>query len=177
MSLTCKVGGARETFESGLGLEVADALDNAFGAENEWEGASPRAFGDLIGSSWSDIQDRAVAELGEGEIPNLLAMNDEGGGVYLPAHVQAVTLPLSAGKRLRCASLPGLRAELAALADRWDLPLEDEALRDILRIALDPVDGPVADLPEVLTFARLALAANEAVRRDCPLWLVGNSGN
>ena len=31
----------------------------------------------------------------------------------------------------------------------------------------------VADAPEILTFARLALAANEATRRDCPLWVVG----
>ena len=30
MSLTCKVGGARETFEPGLGREVAGVLDNAF---------------------------------------------------------------------------------------------------------------------------------------------------
>ncbi len=37
----------------------------------------------------------------------------------------------------------------------------------------DPDDGWVADAPEILTFARLALAANEATRRDCPLWLVG----
>jgi hypothetical protein len=28
----------------------------------------------------------------------------------------------------------------------------------------------------VMTFARLALAANEAMRRDCPLWLVGQEG-
>ena len=42
-----------------------------------------------------------------------------------------------------------------------------------LRIAEDQV----ADLPEVLTFARLMLAANEAVRRDCPLWLVGGAGD
>ncbi|HEU5118275.1 MAG TPA: hypothetical protein VFT74_16775 [Isosphaeraceae bacterium] len=176
MSLTCKVGGARETFEPGLGREVAGVLDNAFGAENEWEGTGPRAFGDLIGSSWADFQTRAVEELGKNELPNLLAMNAEGGGVYLPAHVQPVSLPLSAGKGLRCASLPGLRRELVALAERWDLPQEDEALRDILRVAQDSVDGPVADLPEVLTFARLMLAANEAVRRDCPLWLVGDAG-
>ena len=43
----------------------------------------------------------------------------------------------------------------------------------MLDIHLDPVDGCVADALENVTFARLALAANEAVRRDCPLWLVG----
>ena len=87
--------------------------------------------------------------------------------------MRAVSLPLSAGQALRCASLPGLRRELAELAERWDLPLDDEGLEDLLRVYRDPDDGWVADAPEVMSFARLALAANEAVRRDCPLWLVG----
>lgn len=174
MGLSCKVGGARGTFEPAYGVAVADALDNAFGAESEWEGTAPRGFGELSGSSWAEFQERAVAELGAESLPNLLAMGERGGGVYLPAHVQAVTLPLAAGPGLRCASLPGLRRELAELAERWDLPLDDDGLNDILRIAQDANDGFVADLPEVLTFARLALAANEAVRHDCPLWLVGD---
>jgi hypothetical protein len=42
-----------------------------------------------------------------------------------------------------------------------------------LNIHRDPDDGWVADAPEIRAFARIALAANEAVRRDCPLWLVG----
>jgi hypothetical protein len=173
MGLTCTVGGARGTFEEGFANEVAGLLDQAFGAEGDWEGTAPRQFGELTGASWAEFQEHAVAELGADELPNLLALGEEGRGVYLPAHVRAVSLPLSAGGPLRCASLPGLRRELAALAERWDLPLDDEALWDILRIAQDPDDGLVADAPEVLTFARLALAANEAVRRDCPLWLVG----
>ena len=81
--------------------------------------------------------------------------------------------PLSAGRALKCASLPGLRNELFELAQQWDLPLDDDGLKELLRVAHDPDDGCVVDAPEVLTFARLALAANEAVRRDCPLWLVG----
>ena len=175
MSLSCKVGGARGTFASSFGDEVAGALDHAFGAESEWEGATPIGFGDLTGASWSEFQERAVAELGAENLVNLLAMGEEGGGVYLPAHVQALTLPLAAGRRLRCASLHGFRRELAALAERWDLSMDDEGLTEILRVAQDSADGFVADLPEVLTFARLALAANEAVRRDCPLWLVGGA--
>ena len=111
--------------------------------------------------------------LGADAVPNLLALGEDGRGVYLPAHVRAVSLPLSAGRALRCASLPGLRRELAELAERWDLPLDDEGLKDLLRVHRDPDDGWVADAPEILAFARLALAANEAVRRDCPLWLVG----
>ncbi len=173
MSLSCKVGGARGTFASSYGDEVAGVLDHAFGAESEWEGTTPVGFGDLTGACWSEFQERAVAELGTENLPNLLAMAEEGGGVYLPAHVQAVTLPLAAGRRLRCASLHGLRRELIALAERWELPLNDDSLSEILHVAQDSCDGFVADLPEVLTFARLALAANEAVRRDCPLWLVG----
>jgi hypothetical protein len=173
MTLSCKVGGARETFEARYGTEVAGALDSAFGAEDEWEGATPIGFGDLTASSWEEFQDRAVAELGADALPNLLAIDEREGGAYVPGHVRAITLTLPSGRQLRCASLPGLRRELTTLAESWDLPQDDEGLADVLRIAQDGNDGFVADLPEVLTFARLALAANEAVRKDCPLWLVG----
>jgi hypothetical protein len=173
MGLTCTVGGARGTFEDRFADEVAGVLDHAFGAEGDWEGVAPRHFGELIGTGWTELQERALSELGPDTIPNLLALGEEGRGVYLPAHVQTVTLPLSAGSPLRCASLPGLRQELSELAERWELPLDDQGLLDILQVSRDPDDGWVADAPEILTFARLALAANEAVRRDCPLWLVG----
>lgn len=173
MGLTCTVGGAKGTFEADFANEVAGVLDHAFGAEGDWEGASPRHFGELIGAGLSELQERAISEVGADAIPNLLALGEGCRGVYLPAHVQAVTLPLSAGSPLRCASLPGLRQELTDLADRWDLPVDDQGLLDILQVSSDPDDGWVADAPEILTFARLALAANEAVRRDCPLWLVG----
>jgi hypothetical protein len=173
MGLTCTVGGARATFESGFAREVAELLDSAFGGESDWEGISPRQFGELLSTSWAEFRRKAAAELGDYAIPNLLAMSADGRGVYLPANVQAVSLPLPAGGPLRCASLPGLRRELSELAERWELPLDDEGLTDIVRAAAEPDDGPVADAPEVLAFARLALAANEAVRGDCPLWLVG----
>jgi hypothetical protein len=172
MGLSFTVGGTRGTFDDRLADEVAGVLDHAFGAECDWEGAPPRQFGELDDRGWPDLQARASAELGAESIPNLLAMGPAGQGVYLPAHVRAVSLATSAGA-LRCASLPGLRRELADLAARWDIPLDDASLRDVLRTFADPDDGPVADAPEALAFARLALAANEAVRRDCPLWLVG----
>jgi hypothetical protein len=173
MGLSFTVGGTRGTFEEGFANEVACLLDNAFGAEGDWEGVPPRHFGELAESGWTDLQNRAVEMLGAESVPNLLALGQEGRGVYLPANVQAVSLPLSAGAALRCASLPGLRQELAELALRWDLALDDEALKDVLNVHRDPDDGWVADAPETLAFARIALAANEAVRRDCPLWLVG----
>ena len=175
MGLSFTVGGTRGTFDEGFADEVAGVLDHAFGAEGDWEGVEPLHFGELAGTGWADLQARAVEELGREGASNLLALGEEGRGVYLPAHVQAVSLPLSRGDSLRCASLPGLRGELAELSQRWDLPLEDQALRDILAVRQDPDDGWVADAPEILTFARLALAANEAVRRDCPLWLVGQT--
>jgi hypothetical protein len=171
--LSFTVGGAKGTFEERFAVEVAGLLDNAFGAEGDWEGEEPRHFGELVDSGWGELQDRAALELGPEEIPNLLALGTEGRGVYLPTHVRAVSLPLSAGGPLRCASLPGLRRELAELADRWGLPLDDQGLRDLLSVHTDPDDGWVADAPEIVTFARLSLAANEAVRRDCPLWVVG----
>jgi hypothetical protein len=53
------------------------------------------------------------------------------------------------------------------------LPLDDEGLLGLLHIDQDPDDGFVAHAPELLAFARLTLASNEAARRDCTLWLVG----
>ncbi|MFO0957820.1 MAG: hypothetical protein U0800_10230 [Isosphaeraceae bacterium] len=177
MSLSVTVGGARATFASPLANEVAVVLDRAFGGEGEWERDDSCHFGEMAGTSrWEEFQARAAGELGRDEVPNILAIGGDGRGAYLPAHVGAVSLPLSGGQALRCASLPGLRRELAELAGRWGLPLDDQGLRDILRVDLDPDDGFVADDPTVLTFARLALAANEAVRRDCPLWLVDRPG-
>ncbi len=173
MGLSFTVGGAKGTFEGGFAAEVAGVLDNAFGAEGDWEGVAPRHFGELVAAGWDELQLRAAEELGRDAVPNLLALGEEGRGVYLPTHVRAVSLPLSAGGPLRCASLPGLRRELAELAGRWELPLDDEGLQDLLQVSRDPDDGWVADAPEILTFARLALAANEACRRDCPLWVVG----
>lgn len=173
MGLNFTVGGTRGTFEEDFAQEVAGVLDNAFGAEGDWEGVAPRQFGELGDTGWSDLQARAAQEMGRDQLPNLLALGAHGRGVYLPTHVQAVALPLSKGESLRCASLPGLRRELAELAERWELPLDDHALRELINVGRDPDDGWVADAPEILTFARLALAANEAVRRDCPLWLLG----
>ncbi len=173
MGLSFTVGGTRGTFDEGFAVEVAGLLDHAFGAEGDWEVGSPCHFGELADSGWRDLQRRAAEELGPDAVANLLALGEDGRGVYLPTHVQAVSLPLSAGKPLECASLPGLRRELADLAERWDLALDDEALKDVLVVHHDPDDGWVDDAPEIVAFARLALAANEAVRRDCPLWLVG----
>ena len=174
MSVSFTVGGARGAFEDQFAEEVAGVLDHAFGAEGEWEGTPPLHFGELADTGWAELQHRAVAELGPEMIPNLTALGEEGRGVYLPAHVQTASFPLSFGGPLKCASLPGLRNELFELAQRWQLPLDDHGLEELLRVAHDPDDGCVADAPEILTYARLALAANEAVRRDCPLWLVGS---
>src|SRR4051812_17399843 len=155
MGLSFTVGGTRGTFDEPIANEVAGVLDNAFGAEGDWEGVAPRYFGELVDAGWSELQERAEAELGADSVPNLLALGAEGRGVYLPTHVRAVSLPLSAGGPLRCASLPGLRRELADLAERWELPLDDEGLQDLLQVSRDPDDGWVADAPEILTFARL----------------------
>jgi hypothetical protein len=173
MGLSFTVGGARATFDGQFAEEIAGVLDNAFGAEGEWEGTPPLHYGELADSGWSELQRRAMDELGREEIPNLTALGLEGRGVYLPAHVQTASFPLSCGGPLKCASLLGLRNELVELAERWELPLDDDGLQELLRVAHDPDDGWVSDAPEVLTFARLVLAANEAARRDCPLWLVG----
>jgi hypothetical protein len=174
MAVSLTVGGVRGTFQDCDAEEVAGVLDNAFGAEGDWDGSASLPCGELGDPGWSELQRRSIEELGRESIPNLLALGSDGNGVYLPANVQTASFPLKGGL-LSCASLPGLRNELAELADRWSLPLDDDGLNELLRVVADPDDGPVAEPPEILGFARLALAANEAVRRDCPLWLVGKS--
>ncbi len=176
MAVSFTVGGARGIFSASFAEEVAGVLDNAFGAEGEWEDDTALHYGELADTGWSELQRRASEELGRDALPNLMALGEDARGVYLPANVQTASFPLSAGAALRCASLPGLRNELTELASRWELTLDDHGLEDLLRVAHDPDDGCVAEAPEILTFARLALAANEAMRRDCPLWLVGQVG-
>ncbi|WP_435019391.1 hypothetical protein TA3x_001271 [Tundrisphaera sp. TA3] len=173
MGLTFTVGGAKGTFEGRSAAAIAEALDRAFGAEGEWEGVPPLRFGELGDAPWGELQGRAVADLGADNVPNLMALVGDGRGVYLPAPVQALSLPLEEGGPLRCASLPGLRAELEELATRWSLPLDEPGLRSLIQAHPDGEEGGVSDAPEVIAFARLALAANEAARRDCPLWVVG----
>ncbi len=170
MGLLCNIGGARGLFDGRIGDEVAGVLGQAFG-DGDWDDAEPGRYGELGEADWIEFRDRAADDLGADDVPNLLALSGEGRAVYLPSNVCAMTLPTSAGQ-ICCASLPGLRRELFALAERWQLPLDDPSLEAILRGADDPDDGPMADAPEVLAFARLALAANEAMRRDCPLWLM-----
>jgi hypothetical protein len=169
MGLRCTVGGARGTFEGPLAEEFATLLDQSFGADEEWESGDRSLFGELDATDWTALQSAAVATLGADALGNLLSLSNTGRGVFLPANVRTVSLSTRAGQTLRCASLPGLRRELFELADRWELPVDDEALAELL--AED--DGPLALAPEHAAFARLMLASNEAMRRDCPLWLVG----
>src|SRR4051812_22220956 len=98
MGLKFTVGGARGTFEEVFAREVACVLDNAFGAEGDWEGVPCHDFGALDGSVWRHLQRRAVETLGYDSTSNLQALGDDGRGVYLPTHVRAVSLPLSNGQ-------------------------------------------------------------------------------
>ena len=168
MALNCTVGGAHGMFERQIADRVAESLDQTFG-EGDWEATASQGFGEMAGASWAEFQDLAANEMGAEEIPNILALGALGRAVYLPGHVRAMTLASPVGP-LRCASLPGLRGELTDLGERWGISLDDAVLDGILR---DESEGGVADAPEIVAFARLALAANEAMRRDCPLWLVG----
>ena len=73
MALTFTVGGARGTFEDRFADEVAEVLDHAFAHEGEWEGSPTLHYGELADTGWSDLQRRAIDELGADAIPNLTA--------------------------------------------------------------------------------------------------------
>ena len=173
MGMSFTVGGTQGTFDEPFANEVASLLDNAFGAEGDWEGVPPLHFGELFGSGWTDLQSRAIETLGDDMVPNLLALGEEGRGVYLPTHVRAVSLPLSAGSTLRSPVCRASATSWPSWPGAGTCRSMTMALKALLRVECDPDDGSVADSPEILAFARLALAANEAVRRDCPLWVVG----
>lgn len=173
MMFTCKVGGARKAFAEPHSAAISCALDNAFGPDQNWEEAASREFGEMAESGLVKLQDLAIKELGVESVTNLLAMGSDGRCVYLPAYVRTISLPFAAGKSLRCASLPGLRRELGELAARQGFPIDDDSLRDLLNGVEDSDDQFSAPVSGVAAYARLALAANEAVRKDCPLWLVG----
>lgn len=169
MALKMTIGGAVGAFEPGEGTEVAGLLDAAFAADSAWRESSSRLFADLTPENWGLFLSAALQTLPAEDAPNLLAL-DASGGVFLPAHVQAVSFPLTRGGSLRCASLPGLRRELAELAIHWHLPDCDDELHELLAAA----EAGTESVPtQTRTYCLLALAANEALRRDCPLWLVG----
>jgi hypothetical protein len=171
MGLRFTVGGTKGTFEDGFAAEMAEVLEHAFGAEGDWEGLPPQGFGELTASDWDCLQKAAIAELGAENLPNLMALDAKGRGVFLPTPVQALRLEHSRGS-LDCASLPGLRNELAELAPRWGIEIDDSSLILLVRQTSESATMDLADAPEIGAFARLSLAANEAVRRDCPLWII-----
>ncbi len=164
MALSFAVGGARGAFEETFADEVTGVLDHAYGCECDWERAPIASLGELTTAGWERMVGRAIRDLGSDRTTNLTALRDSGRGVFLPAHVQAASFPLSAGEALQCASLPGLRNELADLAECWRLPLDDHGLRALI------AEGQGDE--EAESFALITLAANEAARRDCPLWLI-----
>ena len=61
MALSFTVGGARDTFEPRFAAEVAEVLDNAFGAESEWERSTALHYGEQADWGWAELQRRAAA--------------------------------------------------------------------------------------------------------------------
>ena len=132
-----------------------------------------RRFGELTPDCLADLRRGPPRSWGRRAVPNLSAIVGEGTRRPPPG---ARPLRHPAAVRRRPAPLrqpAGPPRELSALADCWDLPQDDARLTRAAPRRRRPRRRPRRRAPEVLTFARLALAANEAVRRDCPLWLLG----
>jgi len=172
MIFTVAIGGARDTFPADLGDEVAGLIDQAFGSEGEWEGVPGQRFSAVEAECLTELRNRAVQALGADEIPHLFALFADEPSAFLPAHVQPMVFHLSQGAPLHCASLPGLRDEFEMLSKAWGVPLDDDGLNRLLE---DSGERCAEEIRALSGFAKLAIAANEAVRRDCPLWLFHES--
>ena len=56
MAVAFTVGGARGIFRDSFAEEVVGVLDNAFGAEGDWEGDTALPYGELADAGWSELQ-------------------------------------------------------------------------------------------------------------------------
>src|SRR5208282_6916629 len=84
MALSFTVGGARDTFEPRFAAEVAELLDNAFGAEREWERSTALHYGEQADWGWAELQRRAADELSQQQFPTCWQSERSRGESFCP---------------------------------------------------------------------------------------------
>ena len=175
MGLSFTVGGTQGTFEERFANEVAGRARQRLRRRGGLGRGRPRATSaSSPGPAGPTSSAGPSRSSGDDAVPNLLALGEEGRG-RLPARARPGRLAAALGRARRSAApaCPASAASWPSWPSAGTCRSTTTGSQDLLQVHRDPDDGWVADAPEILAFARLALAANEAVRRDCPLWLVG----
>lgn len=166
--LTFVAGNAQHVFCEPYGTSVAETLHEWFPAQFRHTHELPWCSAPVEWRGWNDLQQSAIAFLGEDNIPHLLN-TDAGMGVYLPHQAEALVLTNIGGyggeAALDIGGVDGLIEELERFARRRILPIDDAALLEMP----DKVDdGDFA----LLTYAQLLRAAHFARHARLPLWVV-----
>lgn len=167
MGLTFKVGAASDVFfgefaervEQELARQVRFSIPSA-------PGVSTYYSEDVDWFGWAQFQQMAVMALGQSNVPNILAV-EAWRSVYLPIHLEPVTIEVEEEVELQCASLPGLLVELEQLAASQAWSTDAASLRVLWKKYYEDDENI-----EIQTFIQLMLAAQAASERGMPLWVV-----
>jgi hypothetical protein len=122
-------------------------------------------------TGWRLLQVKAIAELGEENIPHLLAM-EAWLGVYLPNIIPPTEINMGIkATPFQCGSLFSLREELEQFAKALSLPTDEAGLKRLWHKYRDDDDRVDDDL-HIQTYIQLMLCAQIASRYELPLWVV-----
>jgi hypothetical protein len=167
MGLQFTVGNPSDAFVEEYAGRVRSALKRRFGDAVVLDSPEPPYRSDECGwSGWSMLQTRAKLAVGEERIPHLLSM-EAWRGCYVPADTNPGFFAFGREDlQLDVGSLPELVSELQTVGVALDLPLDDDALRELEAECTDDEDM------DTQVYAALLLAARTALRRRQALWIV-----
>lgn len=167
MGLTFKVGSASDVFFGDFAemVEAELARQLRYAAAGA-PGISPYYSEDVDWFGWAQFQQMATMALGMPNVPNILSV-EAWRSVYLPIHLEPVTILVDEDVELQCASLPGLMVELEALAASQAWASDPAGLR-----ALWAKHSQDDEAVEIQTFIQLFLSAQVASERGMSLWVV-----
>ncbi len=170
MGLIFTVGTPADVFFGDFAVQVEQELAMRFNysAQSQLSG-DPYRSEEVEWFGWAQLQQMAGAAIGRPSAPNLLSV-DAWRGVFLPMAIEPVSLEIDEDAWLQCASLPGLLGELEQLAAASLIstdPANLKRLWDKYNGDMDADEGT-----EMMTFSQTLLAAQVAVQRGLPLWVV-----
>ena len=167
MGLTFTVGIPANVFLETFADQVEQALarDLNYSIPSPLE-ADPYYSEEVEWFGWAQFQQMAVMALGRDNVPSILSI-EAWRSVYLPIPMEPTTLEVDEETWLQCASLPGLLQELEALAASQAMATDRAGLQALWEKHRDD-----DETTEIQTFIQVFLAAQVAVERSLPLWVV-----